>query len=54
MLTEAVNHIHQGMREGLGLEALQQRGLDAKFASWGAGFINQDRWIGFVYQSLLR
>jgi len=54
MLTETVQHIRQGMRDGLGLEALRERGLDAKYASWGTGFINQDRWIGFVYQSLLR
>lgn len=53
MLNETIEHVRSGMREGLGLTALQQRGLDPKWASWGSGFINQDRWIEAIYQSLL-
>lgn len=34
------------MREdGLGVEQMQARGLDARWESWGWKFINQDRWI---------
>ena len=54
MLTETIQHVRQGMRDELMLDGLKERGLDAKFASWGTGFINQDRWIEFVYHSLRR
>lgn len=54
MLKETIAYVREGMRAGLGLKALQERGLDSKWASWGTGFINQDSWIEAIYQSLLR
>ena len=37
--------------EGLDLAAIQAQGLDAKWESWGGGFINQDNWISFIVLS---
>ena len=37
--------------EGLDLAAIQARGLDPKWASWGGGFIKQDKWISFLVLS---
>jgi glyoxylase-like metal-dependent hydrolase (beta-lactamase superfamily II) len=37
--------------EGLDLAAIQARGLDSKWASWGGGFIKQDNWISFIVLS---
>ncbi len=37
--------------EGLDLAAIQARGLDAQWASWGGGFIKQDNWISFIVLS---
>ncbi len=37
--------------EGLDLAAIQARGLDSQWASWGGGFIKQDNWISFIVLS---
>jgi len=36
---------------GKSLEQVQERGLDPRWESWGAGFINEKTWIGFLYAS---
>jgi cyclase len=41
-----------GMRaQGLDSAAVQARGLSEKWETWGAGFINEERWISFLLLS---
>jgi len=49
MLVETTGIIRQGIREGKSLADLKSAGLPQKFASFGTGFINTDRWIETVY-----
>ena len=37
---------------GKSLEEIQQAGLTETYATWGSGFINTERWIDIVHQSL--
>lgn len=51
MLMATTAEVRAMMKQGLELEAIQARGLDEKWASWGAGFINQENWIAFIVSS---
>jgi hypothetical protein len=37
--------------QGMDLEAIQAAGLDARWDSWGSGFIKPERWISFIVTS---
>ena len=52
MMTETIATVREMKAEGKDLAAIQQAGLDPKWESWGSGFISQDRWIEFIYNSL--
>ncbi len=52
MLTQTRAEVVQMQAEGLSLEAMQARGLDAVWQSWGAGFINQANYIAFIAAGL--
>jgi cyclase len=52
MLEETRTELAQMKAEGLSLKAMQERGLNAKWQSWGGGFINQANYISFVAASL--
>jgi len=43
--------VRTGMDEGKTLEECQAAGLPEKWASWGGGFVNTDRWISIIYNS---
>lgn len=45
--------VRQGMAEGLSADDLVARGLDDEYASWGKGFINEERWIRTLHKDLL-
>ncbi len=53
MLAETTATVASKMRAGMGLDAIKAEGLGEKWASWGEGFISQDRWIEILYQSLI-
>ena len=40
------------MESGATLEEIQAEGLPAEWDDWGTGFINTERWIALVYESL--
>lgn len=52
MLVETRAEMVQMKNEGLSLKAMQARGLDRKWQSWGAGFVKQDNYISFVAAGL--
>jgi cyclase len=45
MIRETRAEVMQGLGSGLTVEALVARGLDERWAPWGSGFINEERWI---------
>jgi glyoxylase-like metal-dependent hydrolase (beta-lactamase superfamily II) len=51
MLVETRAAVKAMQAEGLDLEAIQARGLDPQWESWGGGFIKQDYWISFIVHS---
>ena len=51
MLKETTAAITQMMRDGKSLDEIKTAGLPDKYASWGGGFINAERWINIVYDS---
>jgi glyoxylase-like metal-dependent hydrolase (beta-lactamase superfamily II) len=51
MLLETRAEVRAMQAEGMDLAAIQARGLDAKWDSWGSGFINAERWISFIATS---
>ena len=48
MLLETRAEVRAMQDNGMGLEAIVDRGLDDKWESWGSGFINEERWITFL------
>ena len=52
MLVETRAEVHSMKASGMTLKQVQARGLNDKWQSWGAGFINQENWISFLYASL--
>jgi len=53
-IDETVAIIKKGIEDGKTEKQLQDEGLPEKYASAGTGFINTNRWISIVYQSLTR
>ncbi len=51
MMVETRDEVRAMQAQGMDLEAIKARGLDPKWESWGAGFINQDYWITFLVLS---
>ncbi len=54
MLDETVGIIRDGIGVGKDVAKLQAEGLPDKYAEAGTGFINTNRWISIVYESLTR
>ena len=52
MLKETTDEIQSKMKKGASLKDIQAEGPDPKWESWGAGFVNANRWISTVYRSL--
>jgi glyoxylase-like metal-dependent hydrolase (beta-lactamase superfamily II) len=51
---ESVEIIRKGIKDKKTLDELKAAGMPSAFDSWGSGFINTDRWIGIVHESLTR
>lgn len=51
MLMTTTDIVRQKMNKKMSLEVIKKEGLPAEWASWGAGFINTDRWIETIYKS---
>ena len=49
MLGTTVKAIRAHKAAGLSVDDARQKGLDARWDSWGSGFIDRDAWIGIVY-----
>jgi len=52
MLNYSVDYFGKAIQAGTSLEQLLEQGVDKKYASWGAAFINEERWIRIVHASL--
>ena len=51
MMTKTTAVVRDHMKAGKSLEEIQKAGLPSEWKDWGAGFINQDRWISIIYNS---
>jgi glyoxylase-like metal-dependent hydrolase (beta-lactamase superfamily II) len=52
MLVDTRAEVAAMKSSGKTLKQAQQRGLDSRWDSWGAGFIDEEKWISFIYASL--
>jgi glyoxylase-like metal-dependent hydrolase (beta-lactamase superfamily II) len=52
MVEESLGLVSAGIEAGRGLEELQAAGMPDRWADWGGGFIDSDRWIEILYRSL--
>ncbi len=52
MLVECIGIVRKGIGDGKTVNQLKAEGMPAKYKSWGARFINTDRWIDIVYGGL--
>ena len=52
MLETMVDLVTEKKADGKSLEQIQSEGVPAEYDSWGAGFINAERWLESVYRSL--
>jgi len=54
MLTETTALVRKEMTAGKTLEQLKAAGLPEEWKTWGTGFINTDRWIETIFNSLAK
>ena len=52
MLVETTDIVRKRMAAGKTLDQIKAEGLPEEWKSWGSGFINTDRWIELIYNSL--
>jgi len=52
MLVETSGIVKTKMEAGKDLATIQKEGLPEEWKEWGSGFINTERWIGSLYESL--
>ncbi len=52
MLLETTAYVRKEIQAGKTLEQLKTGGLPAEWKTWGTGFINTERWIETIYNSL--
>ena len=52
MLNYSIDYFDKAIHAGATLEDLLEKGVDEKYASWGAGYINEERWVRIVHASL--
>jgi glyoxylase-like metal-dependent hydrolase (beta-lactamase superfamily II) len=52
MLVETTDVVRKRMAAGKTLDQIKSEGLPEEWKSWGTGFINTNRWIELVYNSL--
>lgn len=49
MFDECFSLVSKARKNGKSLEEIKKAGLPKKYESWGQAFINEDRWIGFLF-----
>ncbi|MCZ6514811.1 MAG: MBL fold metallo-hydrolase [Acidobacteria bacterium] len=54
MLKETTEAVRRQMQAAKSLDEIKAAGLASEWKSWGAGFINEERWIGTIYHSYSR
>ncbi|HYG64617.1 MAG TPA: MBL fold metallo-hydrolase [Thermoanaerobaculia bacterium] len=54
MLVETTAIVSQRVHAGKTLEQIQAEGLPAEWKDWGSGFIDANRWLSIVHQSLAK
>jgi glyoxylase-like metal-dependent hydrolase (beta-lactamase superfamily II) len=52
MLVETTGIVRDRMKAGKTLDQIKKEGVPGKYASWGTGFINAERWIETIHRSL--
>lgn len=52
MLVETIGIIKESKADGMSLEEIRNHGLPEKYEDWGSGFIDQNRWIEIVFNSI--
>ena len=52
MLTTTTDIVRKQIAEGKTVEQIKAAGLPEEWKTWGAGFINQDRWLETIHRSL--
>jgi glyoxylase-like metal-dependent hydrolase (beta-lactamase superfamily II) len=52
MLVETTGIVRQRVQAGKTLEQIQAEGLPDEWKDWGSGFIDTNRWLSIVHQSL--
>ena len=52
MLVETTNLVRQKMQAGKTLQQIQSEGVPEEWKDWGGGFINTERWLSIVHESL--
>ncbi len=52
MLVETSGIVRTKMQAGKDLATIQKEGMPEEWKEWGSGFINTERWIGSLYESL--
>lgn len=52
MLLETTDSVRKRMAAGKTLDQIKAEGLPEEWKSWGTGFINTNRWIELIYNSL--
>jgi cyclase len=51
MLSETTGIVRKKMAEGKKVEQIKAEGFPNEWKSWGAGFVNSDRWIDTIFRS---
>jgi cyclase len=54
MLTDMVAHVRRQLREGKSLDDIKAGGVPKKWESWGDGFIDGEKFIQIIHDSLTR
>jgi len=52
MLVATVAEVRNALESGKSVDEIVEAGLDAKWAEWGTGFINEASWIRTIAGSL--
>jgi cyclase len=52
MLVETTTLVRQQKEAGKDVKQIQAQGFPEKYKDWGAGFVNADRWIDTIFNSL--
>ncbi len=52
MLEDSIAYVQSNIEQELSLKAIQAKDLPTALKAWETGFIKQDSWIQFIYQSI--